>query len=443
MRKQLATLALVLAACGSHRNNTGDDTMDGQQGGDGKPAGDACVGLQCRVVDCEAQGMAPTSLSGTVFAPNGTLPLYGVNVYVPNVDPPKNTPGAQCTRCDVALPGEPIVATTSDEHGNFKLTNVPTGTEVPLIISIGKWRKRVLVPNVPACQDTPLTAAVTSLPRTQLEGEMPQIAITTGACDAFECLVRRLGIADNEFTTAGGLGRVHLYHGNGGTQLANGDPIAEATTLWSDVNKLKAYDLILMSCECGQDADTKPQASMDAMKAYADLGGRVFGSHYHNVWIGGEYNVPTHAPAVWSSIGTWNDGGASPTSDTIDQVHNPKGASFANWMVNVQGSSTLGQVAIQEGRQTCLSIDNAKAERWVYYPSAGTEYPQNFQFTTPVEAPGDQRCGKVVFSDMHVASGSFSSGMFPSGCSTQPLTPQEKALAFMFFDIASCVPIVQ
>ena len=84
-----------------------------------------------------------------------------------------------------------------------------------------------------------------------------------------------------------------------------------------------------------------------------------------------------------------------------------------------------------------------QAERWVYYDGGGTQYPQDFQFTTPNEAPKAQRCGKVVFSDMHVASDSFSSGQFPSGCSTSPLTAQEKALAFMFFDIATCVSVIQ
>jgi hypothetical protein len=90
-------------------------------------------------------------------------------------------------------------------------------------------------------------------------------------------------------------------------------------------------------------------------------------------------------------------------------------------------------------------VDNTKAERWVYWTGGGGQVPQNFQFTTPNETSPDQRCGKVVFSDMHVSGDSSSSpgSPYPSTCSTAPLTPQEKALAFMFFDIASCVSPIQ
>ena len=57
----------------------------------------------------------------------------------------------------------------------------------------------------------------------------------------------------------------------------------------------------------------------------------------------------------------------------------------------------------------------------------------------------DNRCGKVVFSDMHVSGGPSkdSNGKvlpYPPSCGTAAdLSPQEKALAFMFFDISSCV----
>jgi hypothetical protein len=68
---------------------------------------------------------------------------------------------------------------------------------------------------------------------------------------------------------------------------------------------------------------------------------------------------------------------------------------------------------------------------------------QDLLFTTPQSKPEAERCGKVLFSDMHVSSGSVSQGgtskAFPNGCSMTPLSPQEKALAFIFFDISSCV----
>jgi hypothetical protein len=188
------------------------------------------------------------------------------------------------------------------------------------------------------------------------------------------------------------------------------------------------------------------------MHDYADAGGRVFASHWHNIWIGGDDTNPAHGMPDWEATATFNFGG-NPSPDTltamIDQVNNPKGPAFATWMQNVMGSTTLGQLTVTASRTTCTSVDPTKTEQWVYLDPATANPPgnltmksaMNFQFTTPQNLPTDQRCGKVVFSDMHVSADSSSAPgtAYPNGCSTGALTPQEKALSFMFFDIASCV----
>jgi hypothetical protein len=448
MRALLLIVGLV--GCGPHSGNTGDDDAHGS----GSSSPDACAGLQCAVVNCGAMNMAPTSISGTVFAPNGTLPLYGINVYVPSVDPGPIPSGLACNQCTDALPGIPVGAPVqTDEKGHFTLPNIPSGPNIPLVITTGKWRRIVTIPTVNQCADNPIAAADTTLPKSvddmtpnTKSVSMPKIAITTGRADSLECLVRKLGIADKEITTSAGTGHVQLFNGNGVAKFdaafpgGGGQSFTSATPFWSSFDSLKQYDIVILSCEAGQNPQTKPQAALDAMKMYADMGGRVFASHWHNIWIGGAFQGGgTQTPAVWNTIATWANGGNPGSTDLIDEASNPKGMSFATWMMNVMGSTTRDNIQLVAGtdKSTCTAVDSMKAERWTYAQS--NMNPQNFQFTTPNEMPVDQRCGKVVFSDMHV-SGGPGPGDYPTSCGASlTLTPQEKALAFMFFDIASCV----
>ena len=400
---------------------------------------DACTGLECQVVPCERMGRPTTSVSGMIHAPNGTLPLYGVTVYVPNSDPGELEDGVKCTNCAEQLPGTPITRAISNELGRFTIANVPSGVDIPLIITVGKWRRRITIPSVTACTDNPVDPELTRLPKNKAEGDIPKIALVAGSCDALECLPRKLGIADSEFTSDSGDGRIHLYTANGVSSLSNGSTLAAATTLWSNLDKMKQYDIMLYGCECSRAAAGKPLASMLNLKAYADAGGRAFLSHYHNVWIVGQ--SASQQPPVWPSIAQCSVDSLANATAVIDEVNNPKGPSFALWMQYVMGSTIPGRIPILEPKRTCTSIDNTKAERWIH--SQNTTEPQIFQFTTPNEAASNARCGKIVFSDMHVASGSTSTNPFPNGCSNQPLSPQEKALAFMFFDIAACVEVIQ
>jgi hypothetical protein len=322
-------------------------------------------------------------------------------------------------------------------------------------VQVGKWRRQLEVSSVAACQETPVDPAATRLPKNKSEGDIPRIAITTGGADALECLPYKLGIDAAEFTNPTGTGRVNLFTGNGADRYSaalGGATFPDATTVWDTTEHLKAYDITILSCEGGQNPSTKPQSAMQAMHDYAGLGGRLFMSHWHNIWIGGESGVPSHGLADWESIGTWNYGAAQDqemTTATIDQTV-AKGMSFAKWMMNVGGSTTFGDLPINGARYTLPSADAAKSDRRVYLDpakSANHVSVQDLEFTTPNDVPAAQRCGKVVFSDMHVSSGSSSvagaGGAFPGGCSATPLSPQEKALAFIFFDISSCVGQIQ
>jgi hypothetical protein len=190
------------------------------------------------------------------------LPLYNVVVYVPNAAVDPITDGVTCDTCQTGLSGDPIAAALSDTKGEFILKDVPAGANIPLVITIGKWRREVVIPNVMPCVDNQVTPDLTRLPKNQSEGHIPRIAMVTGGADALECLLRKIGLEDSEFTPENGPGRINLFAGkdggnkftpdlNGGTVFPNGK------NLWDDAFKLKNYDLVLMNCEGGTDAGNK------------------------------------------------------------------------------------------------------------------------------------------------------------------------------------------
>ena len=97
--------------------------------------------------------------------PSGTVPLYNAVVYVPNGEVKPFTPGLTCDRCGSPTSGDPLVTSLTDATGTFTLRNVPAGTSFPLVMQIGKWRRVVTIPAVPACTtETPSSASACSTP---------------------------------------------------------------------------------------------------------------------------------------------------------------------------------------------------------------------------------------------------------------------------------------
>ena len=415
-------------------------------GDDGPPP---CVNLQCKQVACGGGGT--TSLSGKVYLPEGTIPLYNAIVYVPNAALSPFTSGVTCDKCGTAPSGFPITTALTDATGSFTLKNVPVGVDFPLVIQLGRWRRQITIPasKVAQCADAKLDAADTRLPRNHNEGDIPQIAITTGGADSLECFLRKIGIEDSEFTPGNGTGRVHLYQGSTTDTVDPAATMAGATsaqTLWDSEAELKKHDIVILSCEGDEINQTKSQPARDNIKKYLDAGGRVFASHYHYTWF--KNGAPDAGVAnPLAATATWLNGDDSVPANqnvTIDQTVQ-KGKDFAAWLDTVQATTATGsgQVAMTELKSSVASVPGAgqpaeTSRRWLYATQEG-DHPKFFSFNTPLGTPPDMQCGRAVHTDVHVSAGDESTGTFPTNCKTTVITPQEKALVFILMDLAACI----
>lgn len=397
-------------------------------------------GLLERQVSCD--GAASTTISGTVYIPSGALPIYNAVVYVPDGELQPLPEGVSCS-CEIS--GEPIATTLTDSAGRFVLSNVPVGDDIPIVVQVGDWRREFNVGTVSACVDNPVPDQTLRLPARQSEGDMPRIAVVTGATDALECLVRKLGIDPTEFTTPIGSGRVQLFAGDGGTERyteswGDGLVFPPGDALWWDLPSLEPFDVVLLSCDgvVPSSRDLRPE-SLQAMHDYLNRGGRVFGSHYQEAWL-------QQGPGELSELASYVDEDSDDDLGTVNaQVITsfPKGQALAEWLFNVGASPTLGELEIR-GTQHSIGQENPEyAQRWI-----STENPDSVQYisaNTPLGVPEEQQCGRLVLSDIHVSPGSAGDDRsaielpFPSGCVTEEFTPQEAVLAFMLFDISACI----
>lgn len=399
----------------------------------------SCINLCQRQNRCDA---GVNTVTGTVVAPTNQAagygapdPVPGVLVYVPNSTPQPLPQGStSCTTCAGQASGNPLVFATTATNGTFTLTNVPCGANVPLVIQLGKWRRQIVIPNVACCGNTQLTSDQTRLPRSQAEGDLPLIAMVTGGADPIECVLPKLGIAPSEFTLPSGNGRVRLFQDNGAS-FAGGAPAA-GPNLFQNPTELAKYDLVIVGCVGGPTRRT--QQELDNIRAYLNNGGRIYLGHYGYVWL--DQNAP------FSSVANWQGNQGSPPNQRafIDSSF-PRGATFSQWMQLVGGSPNgmPGRIDVQEVRRDTNGLPaNTPAQRWIFSsnPAPPNDIPLQFTFDTPVGTPANMQCGRVLFSDFHVATGGSPSGTFPGSCgNAAPMSPQERVLEYMILDLTSCI----
>jgi hypothetical protein len=425
----LAGGTVLAAGCASGANASGfwdDDNLPNLE----SPASNApapCVNLQCEKIKCKDG--ASTTLSGTVFDPAGQVPLYDAIVYVPNAQIAPFAETVTCDHCGSLASGDPVVSTISDPEGRFLLEDVPAGDNIPVVIQIGRWRRQIFIDHIDACVDNAIPATQTHLPRNHYEGDIPRYAIVTGGFDPLECLMRKIGIDDEEFTGADGPGRVHLYEGLGGGGLPTSIPSVNLYPI------LPRYDAVLLACEGQTYPDNKPFDAVDAMLQYLNMGGRVYASHFQFYWFApfpyGAGLAPLPTVAQWDTSAAMQESILARIDTSF-----PKGLAYYQWLTRAGAIDSSGLLPIQQARHDIDRAVSSISQSWVYVDIPSVEM---MTFNTPIGVRPSAQCGRVAFSDMHVASDDLTGMPFPTGCITQGLSSQEKALEFMIFDLASCV----
>jgi hypothetical protein len=425
------------------------------------PADDAgpCTGLACQVPVC---GGSDTTLSGMVYAPNGTLPLYNVQIFIPNARLESIPRGVQCTGCGGNLSGSPITSTYSDTKGKFVLRGVPAGDDIPLVVQLGKWRRQTKIVHVEPCTNNALTDPnLTRLPKNQSEGNMPHIALTTGGCDQVGCILPQLGIDPSEFGyQADGFDKaVNVYNGDsGGTGEGTGLPATPADHLWSSPTLLATYDLAIFSCECSESLDDKGgSASAPEFRYvtdYLNAGGRIFTTDFEYTWY--KYSPDPllgGTPVGSAKVGIgFIDGGAPMAGNPLEiDTSFPKGAALAEWLKELFPTNPYAQRGEVSADNVFGNVQALNAETLTWARSGATDgthvdptFPRVFTVDTPVGAPAAAQCGRGMHLDTHVLQldtnddvGCIGSACYPHSC-TSPLTPGEAMFIYFFFDLESC-----
>jgi hypothetical protein len=424
------------------------------------PPGCSTGGLSCYVdYDCADGGT--TTLSGTVYDPAGVTPLYDAIVYIPNAaQPVLPTLVTGITSCAESCNplgggvGEYVAAAGTDIEGQFKLTNVPTGTGIPLVVELGKWRRLVRV-DTTACANTVVPASLSRLPRNQSEGDIPQMAIVTGACDELACMMSDLGLDPGEFTGPAGGGRLHVYRGagpgpdlDGGGAGPAGDCSGDACPLWASTTSLEAYDLVLLGCECGEHNETKPAAAIQAFHDWLGEGGRVLATHYQDTWF-------KSGPPDFQSIATWLPSETNGPTPGPFQVQTTLTSSVAStsaavealdeWLRDVGALDPDGGIPLPAADvSSSVTGVNDGGIAWIYDPT--TTYPKELSFLTPIGGMIDadagapeaarQYCGRAMFTDVHAGGGGVpSTSPVPASCGSPASSSELQALEYLFFNL--------
>lgn len=456
------------ASCGDPCNplcNSFSDTPTGLDAGAGFAVNEGGVQLA-------ANPTCNTRITGQIFDPGDNVPLPNVFVFLqegPLATLPQGVAQDSCTTILTggAGGGVPDNRVQSGLDGSFNLqlpATITNGTPVSIVVQTGRWRK--VITRTADC--TTQNLGHVRLPRNQTEGSIPQFAIAVGDLDTLECFLAKVGVDTAEFTHPSRSGRVHMYRGcdgdgRCGPQLSSAAPHygpvdEKRTSLLASQAELDRHSIVMFPCDGSQPSNSNyvSDAETQRVRAFTNAGGRIFATHLADMYLMHEADgvipgIPQDMyplTTLWKPDQLTNSGDVGTAQEAPVNTAAPRAQTFRDWLASpaVNGLNGNGRVSFSEPRRRALASVIPLGNTWLpnYNPNPITSpffnYVHHITFDTPVGSLNP--AGRVVYMASHVAPVALrrQAGTFPSECLLGPaLTPSERALEYMLFDLSACV----
>ncbi len=423
---------------------------------------------------CQGEG-DDAQLSGTVYAPNGVLPISDALVWI-SAEPPAPVPNlVYCNECIDLACGTVYARTAAD--GSFTLP-VDAGTW-SLVVQKGQFR-RVSTIEVAAGDQTTLAAELTTLPDHEDPAaglSIPRIALGWGAHDRLEDALAKLGLGELDIdldahaeTLVLGTEQFDIWDNGDCSNYPDsncwGDPETKLGTLEQLLLSpplLDQYHILFLPCSNDKFLGVmENEQAVVNLRAWVAKGGKLYVADWSNEFLEYAFNgyqdfwrrLDTTKPAdlpTWADDPTTDLGSYDATGTVLDQSllawlsALPPGLADINPLnpdaseafpvidmlpqldtVNLwSGVKAVYPVPVDDGEGGSVDVGH---KVWIEGPGSSTWGVPPVDQQHPLTITAEYGCGKIMFTAYHTAEGGKYMG----------LTPQELVLMYLILDIGVC-----
>ena len=402
------------------------------------------------------------SIGGVVWAPGNApgmvppgeeIPIFDalVRLTIDRVEP--IPAGAYCEGCQETGGWY----ARSDHEGNFRIDDVVGGTYW-LTIEKGQFRieRRIEIAEL---ENIAADTSLTTLPSVHAPDSgdwVPRIAIATGAHDALEDVLGKMGIGTvdtfGSYAPGTGTNAIDFYE-NGGASYS-GYMAGSLTDLVRSLSRMLQYHIIFIPCAGSSHTSAlrEPEVLRN-IRQYVQAGGKLYVTDWSGEWMDNVFpsfielgaGEDTPAEAYDHASGTWNtalfgdaDGSlySSPDGEAVDDdlhawLHGQSGP-LADGGSGTYDASYFDVVdswnVIENLQRTLVGYDDEGLPvyddpvAWVIgsVNGSGGKKP----LTVTFEPAG---CGRVLYSTYHT-----------TGTAHPGLVPQERVLLYLIMQIGVC-----